>query len=177
MLPAAGSESRQLGFALRRLSLSLAAAALALTMSTGCSSGGEPETTGGDGAEASDTVQPDADTADSADAADATDQEPRTFAVGEAIPVTLTLAGSDDGGRQSAYFAGYRPEVTFAGMDAMPCAFGVPEGVREFAPGATGDIEITCTEEIIVEPDSLGFTVAEGGREVGSGEVRLADAR
>lgn len=158
-----------------RLTLALTTVAIALATLSGCAAGTDPTVR---------DPEPGTTTRSEPGATPAPGPQPtdseltaHTFAAGEDIPVTLTLLGSDEGGRKGPYYAGYRPQVIFEDAEAMPCSFGVPEGVTEFAPGETGDLTISCTEEVTIEPDALGFSVQEGGREVGTGDVRLADVQ
>ncbi len=96
-----------------------------------------------------------------------------TYGAGDAIAVTLSLKASDDGGRRTPFKDKFRPKVEFAGQELIVCSFGVPAGADEFAPGETGELEITCTEDVTIEPDATDFVVHESGKQIGTGVVHL----
>ncbi|WP_187775736.1 hypothetical protein [Luteimonas suaedae] len=102
----------------------------------------------------------------------------RHFGVGEQIPVTLTLhtSNGEPRGRQTPIYSKYRPTVSFAGGPEVVCSVAIPRDVRSIAPGQTADATLGCQEAISVGPDSAGFVVIEGNKQVGVGEVRLPPA-
>lgn len=153
-----------------RASLTLIAV---LLLAVGCGSGADGIDDAGLDA---DGVAGDAVDGVAGDAADGEGHGPRTFAAGEGIPTSLTLLGSDEGGRQSGIFGGYRPEVTFVDLEPMTCTVGSRPGGGALEPGETDDVELSCADEVTVDPGSPTFVVEEGGRQVGSGEVLVDPA-
>lgn len=109
--------------------------------------------------------------ADDAAADGEVSDEPRTFAAGEEIAVEVTWIASDDGGRRTGVFGGYRGTLTFVHHDPMDCSFGGPAEGGRMEPGTSHEVAITCAEDLTLAPHLGMFTVAEGGRLVGDGRV------
>ncbi|WP_052667430.1 hypothetical protein [Nitriliruptor alkaliphilus] len=97
--------------------------------------------------------------------------EPRTFAAGEEIAVQVSWLASDDGGRRTGVFGGYRGTLTFPAHDPMTCTVGAPAEGGSMDPGTTHEVALTCPEDVTVAPGEETFTVEEGGRLVGDGLV------
>lgn len=98
---------------------------------------------------------------------------PVTFAPGEEILVDLSMKPSNVGGRSGPFFSGYRPQVSFASAEAITCTIKGPAHGGPFAPGTRSTVPIVCTAEVTVDSEDMEVGVLEGGREVGSGTVRL----
>ena len=96
----------------------------------------------------------------------------QTFEPGRQITVELTMAASDDGGRNTSFFSGYRPTVEFDYEEqSTMCYAQLPVELREFPPGETHRVGLECEDEVAVHPDTPGFRFVESGRAVGEGEV------
>lgn len=96
----------------------------------------------------------------------------QTFEPGRQITVELTMATSEDGGRSTSFFSGYRPTVEFEYQEqSTTCYAQLPVELREFPPGETHRIGLECDDEIAAHPDTPGFRLVEGDAEVGTGEI------
>ncbi len=75
----------------------------------------------------------------------------------------------EEGGRQTPFFNGYRPQFYFRTTDVTGVAH-LPEGVEMVMPGDNITMEIELITTIAMEKE-LRFAVREGGRTVGAGVV------
>ena len=75
----------------------------------------------------------------------------------------------DEGGRDTPFFNGYRPQFYFRTTDVTGVAH-LPEGVEMVMPGDNVDMDIELITPIAIE-EGLRFAIREGGRTVGSGVV------
>lgn len=101
----------------------------------------------------------------------------RTYAVGEQITVELTMYSTEDGGRHSPFFSGYRPTIEFDHLGrSSTCSVQLPVDLEQFDPGGTHLVGLECDAEIVVHPDEVGFALIEGGKENGEGVVLLTEA-
>jgi elongation factor Tu len=75
----------------------------------------------------------------------------------------------DEGGRHSAFFAGYRPQFYFRTTDVTGIVT-LPEGVEMVMPGDQINFEVELIKPIAMEKE-LRFAIREGGRTVGAGVV------
>ncbi|MFD6857688.1 hypothetical protein ACFWCF_10140 [Rhodococcus sp. NPDC060090] len=98
---------------------------------------------------------------------------PITFTAGEEIPVDLSMRPSNVGGRSTPFYSGYRPQVSFASADAITCTVKGPAHGEPFEPGTRSIVPFVCTVEVTVGSEDVKVGVLEGGREVGTGTVRL----
>ena len=109
------------------------------------------------------------------------DTPPRlhAFAKDEDIRACVHLRAQADGGRRTAVFSGYRPDVRFvdnAGgiVATQRCAVRFDaNGAVE--PGSTVAAHLECEAPVELE-DGSTLVLVEGGREVGSGVVVLPPA-
>jgi len=76
---------------------------------------------------------------------------------------------SEEGGRHTPFFSGYRPQFYFRTTDVTGQAI-LPEGVEMVMPGDNITMDIELIEPIAME-EQLRFAIREGGRTVGSGVV------
>jgi elongation factor Tu len=75
----------------------------------------------------------------------------------------------DEGGRHSAFFAGYRPQFYFRTTDVTGVVT-LPEGREMVMPGDDVTLSVELITPITMEKDGR-FAIREGGRTVGSGVV------
>jgi hypothetical protein len=100
------------------------------------------------------------------------DPAPRAFAAGDTILIELTMQASEDDGRSTAFYSGYRPTLEFAGGVATTCTINL-DGISQFEPGETHTVAAECKDDVTVEPDAVEVDVIEGGAVRGSGMVLL----
>ena len=79
------------------------------------------------------------------------------------------VLSKDEGGRHSAFFAGYRPQFYFRTTDVTGIVT-LPEGVEMVMPGDQVAFEVDLIKPIAMEKE-LRFAIREGGRTVGAGVV------
>ena len=89
---------------------------------------------------------------------------PHTHFMGQVYVLT-----KDEGGRQTPFFNGDRPQFYFRTTDETG-TIKLPDGVEMVMPGDNIDMEITLITPIACE-EGLRFAIREGGRTVGSGVV------
>jgi len=86
-----------------------------------------------------------------------------------AFESAIYMLSKDEGGRNTPFFKGYRPQFYFRTLDVTG-AIELPEGVEMVMPGDNINLIITLLHPIAMEL-GLRFTVREGGRTVGAGVV------
>lgn len=79
------------------------------------------------------------------------------------------IMSKEEGGRHSAFFAGYRPQFYFRTTD-ITGVVTLPAGREMVMPGDNVDLTIDLISSIAMDKD-LRFAIREGGRTVGSGVV------
>jgi elongation factor Tu len=82
---------------------------------------------------------------------------------------SVYVLNKDEGGRHSAFFAGYRPQFYFRTTDVTGIVT-LPEGVEMVMPGDQVTFEVALIKPIAMEKE-LRFAIREGGRTVGAGVV------
>jgi elongation factor Tu len=82
---------------------------------------------------------------------------------------SVYVLNKDEGGRHSAFFAGYRPQFYFRTTDVTGIVT-LPEGVEMVMPGDQVMFEVSLIKPIAMEKE-LRFAIREGGRTVGAGVV------
>jgi elongation factor Tu len=75
----------------------------------------------------------------------------------------------EEGGRHSAFFAGYRPQFYFRTTDVTGVC-SLPDGVEMVMPGDNVELVVELIKPIAME-EGLRFAIREGGRTVGAGVV------
>ncbi len=75
----------------------------------------------------------------------------------------------EEGGRNTPFFNGYRPQFYFRTTDVTGAA-QLPEGVEMVMPGDNVQMEVELIMPIAMDPE-LRFAIREGGRTVGAGVV------
>jgi elongation factor Tu len=76
---------------------------------------------------------------------------------------------TEEGGRHTPFFSGYRPQFYFRTTDVTGVA-KLPEGTEMVMPGDNVQMEIELIQPIAMD-QGLRFAIREGGRTVGSGVV------
>lgn len=82
---------------------------------------------------------------------------------------SVYVLNKDEGGRHSAFFAGYRPQFYFRTTDVTGIVT-LPAGVEMVMPGDQVMFEVDLIKPIAMEKE-LRFAIREGGRTVGAGVV------
>ena len=82
---------------------------------------------------------------------------------------SVYVLNKDEGGRHSAFFAGYRPQFYFRTTDVTGIVT-LPDGVEMVMPGDQINFEVELIKPIAMEKE-LRFAIREGGRTVGAGVV------
>ena len=75
----------------------------------------------------------------------------------------------EEGGRHTAFFAGYRPQFYFRTTDVTGVAT-LPENTEMVMPGDNVELEVELIAPIAME-QGVRFAIREGGRTVGAGTV------
>ena len=75
----------------------------------------------------------------------------------------------EEGGRHTPFFNGYRPQFFFRTTDVTG-SVDLPEGVEMIMPGDNIEMTIELIAPIAIEK-GLKFSIREGGRTVGAGNV------
>lgn len=133
-------------------------------------------TSGGGGTASSGGEEPSVPDEDVSTAAEATADE-YVYPPRAEMSVELTIRGSDDGGRHTSFFSGYRMTVEFDHAEqSSECTAQLPEELPEFRPEETHLIVLECVDEIVVPVAETGCTAWENERQIGRGDVVFTDA-
>lgn len=79
------------------------------------------------------------------------------------------ILSKEEGGRHTAFFAGYRPQFYFRTTDVTGICT-LPEGTEMVLPGDNVRLTVDLITDIAME-EGLRFAIREGGRTVGAGVV------
>ena len=82
---------------------------------------------------------------------------------------TVYVLSKEEGGRHTPFFANYRPQFYFRTTDVTG-VISLPEGVEMVMPGDNVNIEVELIHPIALEQGTK-FSIREGGRTVGAGNV------
>lgn len=82
---------------------------------------------------------------------------------------SVYILKKEEGGRHSAFFAGYRPQFYFRTTDVTGIVT-LPAGVEMVMPGDNVELAVELIKPIAME-EGLRFAIREGGRTVGAGVV------
>jgi elongation factor Tu len=82
---------------------------------------------------------------------------------------SVYILRKEEGGRHSAFFAGYRPQFYFRTTDVTGVC-SLPDGVEMVMPGDNVELVVDLIKPIAME-EGLRFAIREGGRTVGAGVV------
>ena len=81
------------------------------------------------------------------------------------------ILSKDEGGRHTPFFSNYRPQFYFHTTDVTG-VIELPEGVEMVMPGDNVTFEVDLIAPVAIEKGTK-FTVREGGRTVGAGQVTV----
>ena len=79
------------------------------------------------------------------------------------------VLSKDEGGRHTPFVSNYRPQFYFRTTD-VTCVITLPEGTDMVMPGDNVDMTVELIAPIAIE-NNTKFSIREGGRTVGSGNV------
>ena len=79
------------------------------------------------------------------------------------------VLSKDEGGRHTPFFANYRPQFYFRTTD-ITGVIELPEGTEMVTPGDTVELTVELIHPIAIEQGTK-FSIREGGRTVGSGNI------
>ena len=79
------------------------------------------------------------------------------------------VLSKDEGGRHTPFFANYRPQFYFRTTD-ITGVIELPEGTELVMPGDTVELTVELIHPIAIEQGTK-FSIREGGRTVGSGNI------
>ena len=79
------------------------------------------------------------------------------------------ILSKDEGGRHTPFFANYRPQFYFRTTDVTG-VIELPEGVEMVMPGDNVELTVELIAPIAIEKGTK-FSIREGGRTVGSGNI------
>ena len=79
------------------------------------------------------------------------------------------VLSKDEGGRHTPFFANYRPQFYFRTTD-ITGVIVLPEGTEMVMPGDTVELTVELIHPIAIEQGTK-FSISEGGRTVGSGNI------
>ena len=80
------------------------------------------------------------------------------------------ILSKDEGGRHTPFFGNYRPQFYFRTTD-ITGVIELPEGVEMVMPGDNVELTVELIHPIAIE-NGTKFSIREGGRTVGAGNVR-----
>ena len=79
------------------------------------------------------------------------------------------ILSKDEGGRHTPFFANYRPQFYFRTTDVTG-VIELPEGIEMVMPGDNVELTVELIHPIAIEQGTK-FSIREGGRTVGSGNI------
>ncbi|QHC20440.1 elongation factor Tu [Streptomyces sp. GS7] len=82
---------------------------------------------------------------------------------------TAYILSKDEGGRHTPFFNNYRPQFYFRTTDVTGVVT-LPEGTEMVMPGDNATMTVSLIQPVAME-ENLRFTIREGGRTVGAGQV------
>jgi elongation factor Tu len=94
---------------------------------------------------------------------------PGTIAPRTRFQATVYALGSQEGGRRTPFFSGYRPQFHFRTTDVVG-RIELPDGIAMVMPGDTATMTVELGKPIAMA-EHLGFAIREGNRTVGAGTV------
>ena len=82
---------------------------------------------------------------------------------------TVYVLSKEEGGRHTPFFSNYRPQFYFRTTDVTG-VIELPAGVERVMPGDNAELSVTLIHPIAIEQGTK-FSIREGGRTVGAGNV------
>jgi elongation factor Tu len=95
--------------------------------------------------------------------------QPGTITPHTKFEAEVYVLSKEEGGRQTPFFNGYRPQFYFRTTDVTG-SVDLPEGVEMVMPGDNVKMTVSLIAPIAME-EGLRFAIREGGRTVGAGVV------
>ena len=100
--------------------------------------------------------------------------KPKTITPHSEFDAQVYVLTKEEGGRHTAFFSNYRPQFYFRTTDVTG-VITLPEGVEMVMPGDNTQMRVQLIHPIAVELGTK-FSIREGGRTVGAGNVTKIDA-
>lgn len=94
---------------------------------------------------------------------------PRSIAAGKKFRAEVYMLTTEDGGRHTPFFTGYRPQFYLRTTDVTGVA-ELPAGIEMVMPGDSMSLVIELITQVALEK-GLRFAIREGGRTVGAGRI------
>ncbi len=95
--------------------------------------------------------------------------KPKTVNPHSEFDAQVYVLTKEEGGRHTAFFSNYRPQFYFRTTDVTG-VITLPEGTEMVMPGDNTEMHVTLIHPIAVEQGTK-FSIREGGRTVGAGNV------
>ena len=95
--------------------------------------------------------------------------KPGTVTPHKKFQATVYVLSKEEGGRHTPFFANYRPQFYFRTTDVTG-VIELPAGVDMVMPGDNVEITVELIHPIAIE-NGTKFSIREGGRTVGAGNV------
>ena len=95
--------------------------------------------------------------------------KPGTLTCHTKFTAQVYVLTKDEGGRHTPFFANYRPQFYFRTTD-ITGVIELPEGTEMVMPGDTVELTVELIHPIAIEQGTK-FSIREGGRTVGSGNI------
>ena len=100
--------------------------------------------------------------------------KPKTITPHSEFDAQVYVLTKEEGGRHTPFFSNYRPQFYFRTTDVTG-VITLPEGVEMVMPGDNTQMRVQLIHPIAVELGTK-FSIREGGRTVGAGNVTKIDA-
>ncbi|AIA00554.1 elongation factor Tu [Streptomyces noursei ZPM] len=95
--------------------------------------------------------------------------KPGTVTPHTEFEATAYILSKDEGGRHTPFFNNYRPQFYFRTTDVTGVVT-LQEGTEMIMPGDNAEMTVSLIQPVAME-EGLRFTIREGGRTVGAGQV------
>jgi elongation factor Tu len=95
--------------------------------------------------------------------------KPGTSSTHTEFEARVYILSKDEGGRHTPFFNNYRPQFYLRTTDVTGVVT-LPEGTEMVMPGDTTEMSVALIQPIAID-DGQQFTIREGGRTVGAGQV------
>jgi len=95
--------------------------------------------------------------------------KPKTVTPHTVFEAQVYVLTKEEGGRHTPFFSNYRPQFYFRTTDVTG-VIELPEGVEMVMPGDNANLKVTLIYPIAIELGTK-FSIREGGRTVGAGNV------
>ena len=99
--------------------------------------------------------------------------KPKTITPHSEFDAQVYVLTKDEGGRHTAFFSNYRPQFYFRTTDVTG-VITLPAGTEMVMPGDNTTMRVSLIHPIAVE-EGTRFSIREGGRTVGAGNVTKLD--